>query len=244
MSDFKHVDDGTELQITAGPNYACIETIDDDGLHHVHLRELGLRRAAAQALAGDEWRVVSASPVDDKFIAVQRDEYERLKQAASIPDWERELLVGQAAQEEIDQLKRDYDKLEKQLRAAQPDRPEPIDPADVKVGDVVEVEADDGNWLVRGRVDAHGINDATGQLLLLPGPGWTEAHSDVATVRLVRRPAPEPDPEQVEALAGELASAADVSTFVASTVAVPMGQHWNRLARELVRRGVRVGGQP
>ena len=34
----------------------------------------------------------------------------------------------------------------------EPERPAPVDPADVRVGDVVEVEADHGSWLVRGEV--------------------------------------------------------------------------------------------
>ena len=87
------------------------------------------------------------------------------------------------------------------IPAVQTARPEPVDPADVRVGDVVEVEDEFGIWLIRGMVNA--VDN--GQLEIIHGSSrrvWVlvSGVNVHATVRLLRRAEPQPDPDQVEAL--------------------------------------------
>ena len=115
----------------------------------------------------------------------------------------------------------------------EPERPDPIDPADVRVGDVVEVEADDGSWLVRSEVEHVGVQ---GELRLIHSGGrtvWVQAGSP-ATVRVLRRAAPEPDPAEIEAIQHALTDVAD------HTEATYIGGDITRYARELWRHNVRV----
>lgn len=158
-------------------DYAHVLTADEDG------RGVGIaipadeRQAAAQALAGDEWRVVSAK---------------------------------------------------------QPGKPDPIDPQDVRVGDVVEVKANDGSWMVRGKVSEIGFVGADYPFRihfdeLNKSAIWPCVPGN--TVRLLRRAEPEPDPVQVKAL-----------DEVLSEVESEIGYSSPQLARELVRRGVTVAG--
>lgn len=172
-----------ELQLTGVPGLA----IDDDaGQAYVRLSDQrgnyinayvpeSERQAAAQALAGDGYRVVRASPVDDKFIAVERDEYERLL---------------------------------KEAQAAQSDRPEPVNPASVRVGDVVEIDADDGSWMVRAPVTDTDDPEHDGPRYPQDSPFGVKVNRlmwwpklDDATVRVLHRPVAEPDPAAVETLA-------------------------------------------
>lgn len=112
------------------------------------------------------------------------------------------------------------------VQPAQPDRPEPVDPSEVRVGDVVEIEADDGSWMVRGRVGSVG-----NQWIRIDysDKHWTWIHP--GTVRILHRAEPEPDPAAVEALAALL-----------DQVDTDIGLHniirAHDYARELIRRGV------
>lgn len=228
------------------------------------------RCEAAQALAGDDYRVVpnegpTRGQVMDALGITDFDDVvpaiERLKSTANMPDWERELLAGQAAQQEIDQLKRDYDALEKRLREAEardqyprvqgvcpscgvgplfraeeglitcswvdckepdaasnllaeppkqpdpldplrrklhePDRPEPVDPSEVRKGDYVSIELTWPDGTPRWRVDSpveevHHYN-APHSLTIRDeeGEDWQPDLTD-ATVRVLHRAEPDP----------------------------------------------------
>lgn len=134
-----------------------------------------------------------------------------------------------------DRLARENDDLRKQLHDAevQAARPEPVDPADVRVGDVVEVEAADGSWMVRGEVGdvdpewvALAVRLSIGTTIMYP-------HRDPgATVRLLRRAL---TGEQVVAINTMLRDIEmDLGAGDLSNVPAPA------IARELVRRGVVV----
>lgn len=196
-----------------------ITPINDGGYAHVltadeNSRGVGIaipadeRQAAAQALAGDEYRVVSA------------------KQAgkSGYPHWDGDFRIlgpGVFADADLNVVNVNG---ENYTRQANPG--EPIDPSDVRVGDVVEVEADDGSWMVRGKVD-----DRTATRLRFDLPTQIAVWFDLtdATVRLVRRAESDPDTVQVEALH--------------QLIEDIWGETTPDLARELVRRGVTVGGE-
>lgn len=106
---------------------------------------------------------------------------------------------------------------------------DPINPSDVKIGDLVEYERRPGYKPCRVLGEVEDVLDG-GRSIQLHDKWWNTAPG-MATVRPVRRAEPEPDPEQVEALAVLLSNWGP--------------QHSTEgFARELARRGVRVGEQP
>lgn len=113
------------------------------------------RRAAAQALAGDEWLVVSAKEPEHECC-----------------NW---------------------------------DRPAPVDPSEVRVGDVVEVEADDGSWMVRGRVGS--VGNQWIRIDYNSDKHWTWIHP--GTVRILGRAEPEPELEALSAAWNEAMAAVE-----------------------------------
>lgn len=130
-------------------------------------------------------------------------------------------------------LARENDDLRKQLHDAevQAARPEPVDPADVRVGDHVEIEAAGGSWMVRGEVANTDLSYVPPRLLIhvaTADPCWLDTRR--TTMRLLRRAEPQPDPEQVKALA---AIVRDLNREAINLTP-------NEVAERLVRRGVVV----
>lgn len=85
---------------------------------------------------------------------------------------------------------------------AHPARPEPADPASVRVGDIVEIEAEDGSWMVRGEVrktDELGIDYPLQVIVDTHERGSIWPCTTGNTVRVLHRPEPEPDEAAVEA---------------------------------------------
>lgn len=115
-----------------------------------------------------------------------------------------------------------------EAQAAQPDRPEPVDPASVQVGDVVEIEGDD--WMVRAPVvdldnlhhDGPRYPESSPFGVRINQLMWWPVVTD-ATVRVLRRA--DPDPEQVRAWVQWL---------------VDNGAGCNGVAETLVRAGLEV----
>lgn len=100
------------------------------------------RREAAQALAGDEYRVVPARDSDDGWIAVQRTEYERLLDRDQYPRVRGTcpacgvgpLFLGEGGHVtcswvDCKEPEAADETLQIGLTIAQPDRPDPVDPA-------------------------------------------------------------------------------------------------------------------
>lgn len=83
----------------------------------------------------------------------------------------------------------------------QPDRPEPVDPANVRIGDIVDYEHKPGyeTCQIVGKVDET-LDTEFGISLRIHGHWWNAAPS-MATIRVLHRAEPEPDPAAVEALA-------------------------------------------
>lgn len=185
------------------------------------------RQAAAQALAGDGYRVVSAQEwkiaYDAGFEAGKK--YAQQSQPGTSDR-------GHA----VFQFDATCPKCAKaEAQAAQPDRPAPVDPSEVRVGDVVDYERKPGYETCRivGKVDetfnfGHGISLRIHSL-------WWNTAPGMATVRILHRAEPEPDPAAVEALA-EIVH--DVNNSFESTPLTKSAT--NRFVRELIRRGVEV----
>lgn len=256
---YEHNDDGDYLltiqecrQQTDDPAYAGRIEVSIDG--RTCCLPADARREVAQAVAGDEWGVIPAAeaaephgvghwrremqrvlnqlgiedgigrrrnPAD--IVDVIRVGIDRIKQATSIPDWERELLS--------------------QPRPAQPDRPEPVDPASVRKGEYVSIEfMRETGGLPRFRVDSvveevHSYN-APHSLTIRDenGEDWQPDLTD-ATVRILRAAEHVPDPAAVDALRQVMRD-----TFrVGSSPGVELDEEWiERHARELAKRNVRV----
>lgn len=131
------------------------------------------RRAAAQALAGDEWRVVSAK-----------------QPGAPYPHWDGDFRIlgpgvfGDADLNVISVNGENYTR--------QPDHPEPVDSASVCDGDYVRIEG--GAWAVESYV-AYTQEDPNYRLVICDDEHEWAPDLRKATVRLLRRA--EPDPEEV-----------------------------------------------
>lgn len=191
------------------------------------------RRAAAQALAGDEWRVVPAKqpmPHDDERVSTMQDDLRLILLELGLGDHARQASPHKVVIGEVLPRIRD-------LAAAEPDRVEPVDPADVRVGDVVEVTHSHGyaglTIVITGEV--YKVDDNPVHPFHLIGYGSPEI-GDKTTVRWVRRA--EPDPDQLDAVTRILVGINNEHDALA-----PNTNHaW--LARELIRRGMRVDGGP
>lgn len=170
--------------------------------------------------------------IDDRYGMVQRISHER--------DDPRKRLHEAEAQTADDHSRYTYDATCPKCRdlPAQPDRPEPVDPADVRVGDVVDMEHEDGIWRAVGPV--------TG---VYPHPGGPEYYifavrigvddvplsSKYASVCVLHRAEPEPDEAAVEALISALEERCGVS-------APTRRDTWRDIARDLIRdHGVHMG---
>ena len=182
MSDYRYGKHETTLHIERMDGDAYVRVVnEEDGSFYAAILPAAERQAAAQALAGDGWRVVAA----EHIYPYRYGDY---------------IVLGPETFSDADKTVISHKG--ENYYARQEKVALETDPADVRVGDVVEVEADDGSWLVRGEVIATDHGAAYPIRVGAPTLGglgeWPRLKD--ATVRVLRRAAPEPDPAEVEAL--------------------------------------------